>query len=71
MSTTKRLRVGLIGAGTIAFSAHLPAIRKLRDSLELVAIADIRVENAERAAREFGAESHYADYRELACPRRS
>ncbi|HYI16898.1 MAG TPA: Gfo/Idh/MocA family oxidoreductase [Thermomicrobiales bacterium] len=65
MSTTKRLRVGLIGAGTIAFSAHLPAIRKLRDSLELVAVADIRLENAERAAREFDAESHYADYRDL------
>lgn len=65
MSGTKRLRLGLIGAGTIAFSAHLPAIRKLRDSLELVAVADIRVENAERAAREYGAESHYADYREL------
>lgn len=65
MSDRTRLRVGLIGAGTIAFSAHLPAIRTLHDSLELVAVADIRVENAERAAREFGAESHYADYREL------
>jgi myo-inositol 2-dehydrogenase/D-chiro-inositol 1-dehydrogenase len=60
-----RLRAGLIGAGTIAFSAHLPAHRKLRDRIELVAVADIRVDNAERAAREFGAESHYADYRDL------
>lgn len=65
MSTTKRLRVGLIGAGTIAFSAHLPAYRKLRDLIELVAVADVRVENAERAAREYGAESHYGDYREM------
>lgn len=65
MPTTKRLRVGLIGAGTIAFSAHLPAYRKLRDSIELVAVADIRVDNAERAAREYDAEAHYADYREL------
>ena len=65
MSDRKRLRVGLIGAGTIAFSAHLPAYRKLRDSIELVAVADIRVENAERAAREFDAEAHYADYRDL------
>lgn len=61
----RRLRVGLIGTGTIAYSAHLPAIRKLRDELELVAVADIRVENAERAAREFGAEASYSDYREL------
>ncbi len=65
MASYTKLRVGLIGAGTIAFSAHLPAIRRLRDEVELVAIADIRVENAERAAREFGAEAHYADYHEL------
>src|SRR5688500_2530789 len=62
---TRRLRVGLIGTGTIAFSAHLPAIRKLRDTLELVAVADIREENAARAAREFGAEAHYTDYHAL------
>jgi predicted dehydrogenase len=65
MADKNRLRVGLIGAGTIAFSAHLPAYRKLRDEIELVTVADIRVENAERAAREYDAESHYADYREL------
>jgi predicted dehydrogenase len=65
VSTNQRLRVGVIGAGTIAFSAHLPAYRKLRDSIQLVAVADVRVENAERAAREYGAESQYADYREL------
>jgi len=65
MTSRKRLRVGLIGAGTIAFSAHLPAIRKLRDEIEFVSIADIRIENAERAAHEFEAESHYSDYREM------
>jgi len=64
-SQTRPLRVGLIGAGTIAFSAHLPAMRKLRDSMTLVAVADIREENAARAAREYGAEAHYADYRDL------
>lgn len=65
MSSNKRLRVGLIGAGTIAFSAHLPAIRRLRDQVELVAVADVRAENAERAAREFDAQHHYTDYHEL------
>lgn len=65
MAGERRLRVGLIGAGTIAFSAHLPAMRKLRDHIELVAVADVRIENAERAAREYGAESHYGDYHEL------
>lgn len=65
MASHTRLRVGLIGAGTIAFSAHLPAIRRLRDELELVAVADVRAENAQRAAREFGAAAHYSDYHEL------
>ncbi|MFW6074120.1 MAG: Gfo/Idh/MocA family oxidoreductase, partial [Chloroflexota bacterium] len=65
MSINRPLRIGLIGAGTIAFSAHLPAIRRLRDEYQLVSIADIRVENAARAADEFGAETHYADYREM------
>jgi predicted dehydrogenase len=65
MASEKRLRVGLIGAGTIAFSAHLPAMRKLRDTIDLVAVADVRAENAERAASEYGAESHYTDYRAM------
>ncbi len=65
MSGTATLGIGVIGCGTIAFSAHLPAIRRLRDRLRLVATADVRAELAARAAREFGAEAHYADYRQL------
>lgn len=65
MSDQKRLRVGLIGAGTIAFSAHLPAIRTLGHLVELVAVADVREENAARAAREFGAQAYYSDYRQM------
>lgn len=63
----RRLRLGLIGAGTIAFSAHLPAIRRLASEVELVAVADVREENAQRAAREFGGDGcvAYSDYREL------
>ncbi|HEU5424590.1 MAG TPA: Gfo/Idh/MocA family oxidoreductase [Nitrolancea sp.] len=60
-----RLKVGLIGAGTIANSAHLPAIAHLHDQLELVAVADVRPEAAEQAARRYGAESWYSDYRQL------
>lgn len=61
----RRLRVGLIGAGTIAHSAHLPAIAQLHSELELVAVADVRAEAAEQAARQYSAEHWYADYREL------
>ncbi|HEY7035830.1 MAG TPA: Gfo/Idh/MocA family oxidoreductase [Thermomicrobiales bacterium] len=59
------LRVGLIGAGTIALSAHLPAIGRLNELVALVAIADVRQEVAERAASRFGAGAAYADYRQL------
>jgi predicted dehydrogenase len=65
LSDRKRLRAGLIGAGTIAFSAHLPAIRILDHLVELVAVADIREDNAARAAREFGAQAYYSDYRDM------
>ncbi len=61
----RRLRVGLIGTGTIANSAHLPAIAHLHEELELVAVADIRPEMAEKAAKEYGASAWYSDYREL------
>ncbi|MBX6341615.1 MAG: Gfo/Idh/MocA family oxidoreductase, partial [Thermomicrobiaceae bacterium] len=61
----RRVRVGVIGTGTIAQSAHLPAIVQLHDELELVAVADVRAEVAEDAARRFGAEAWYADYRQL------
>ena len=61
----RRLKVGLIGAGTIANSAHLPAIAHLHEELELVAVADIRPEMAEKAAKEYGAEAWYDDYRQL------
>src|SRR6185312_3879961 len=61
----RRLKVGLIGAGTIANSAHLPAIAHLHEELELVAVADVRLESAEKAAKAYGAEAWYSDYREL------
>ncbi|MEA2530358.1 MAG: hypothetical protein QOG89_2002, partial [Thermomicrobiales bacterium] len=59
------LRVGVIGAGTIALSAHLPAIARLKGRVELVAIADVRAEVAEQAAARYGAEAAYGDYRQL------
>src|SRR5688572_26948869 len=61
----RTLRAALIGTGTIAFSAHLPAFRKLRDEIELVAVADVRAEAAQTAAETFDIENHYTDYQEM------
>lgn len=60
----RRLRLGLIGTGSIATSAHLPAIAGLSDLVELVAVADVRTEIAKAVGRSTGAAVH-ADFHEL------
>ena len=43
------VKIGLIGCGSIARGAHLPAMRALRDRVELVAAADLNREAAHAA----------------------
>lgn len=61
----RRFGIGVIGCGTIAQSAHLPAVARLRDRARLVGVADVRAEAAENAAKTWGAEAAYTDYHEL------
>ncbi|MBQ8577723.1 MAG: Gfo/Idh/MocA family oxidoreductase [Clostridia bacterium] len=61
----KKLKVGIIGAGNISTSAHLPAYAELTDSVEVVAIADIVLERAQAAAEKFGIPHAYASVEEL------
>ncbi|MGM9625969.1 MAG: Gfo/Idh/MocA family protein [Eubacteriales bacterium] len=61
----KKLKVGIIGAGNIATSAHLPAYANLTDLAEVVAIADIVLERAQAAAEKFGIPHAYASVEEL------
>ena len=49
-----KLRVGIVGAGNIAVSAHLPSYMELKDIVEVVAIADIVPERAKDAAFSLG-----------------
>jgi predicted dehydrogenase len=61
--STKKLRVGLIGADTQASwagASHIPAIQA-QPNLELAAVATRREESARAAAQAFGAERWYAD----------
>ena len=68
MSSSRRVRVGVLGAGAWAMHAHLPGF--LRDSrCELVAIADPKRELAEAAARQFGI-PHVYDTHEALIERR-
>lgn len=60
----KKLRVGVIGAGNIACSSHLPAYQKCTNA-EVVAIADLNRERAEAAAKRFDIPAAYGSVEEL------
>jgi predicted dehydrogenase len=59
-----KIRVGIIGAGRWAASAHLPGFTRSPLS-EVVAICDLDQNLAEQRAKEFGVQSVYTDYREM------
>lgn len=60
----ERIRLAVIGCGSIAEIAHFPSIEKRGDA-ELVAVCDVDAKRAEACARNHNAKSWYADYREL------
>jgi predicted dehydrogenase len=53
-----RVKAGLIGCGSIARSAHVPALLALRDRVELVATADVNLDAAKAAAAPWGADAY-------------
>jgi len=62
---SKKLKVGIIGAGGIATCAHLPAYQKLTDLVEVVAIADIVPDRAKAAAEKYNIPNYFASVEEL------
>jgi len=66
LTSTRKVRVGIIGCGGIANGKHMPALSKL-DNVEMVAFCDIIRERAEAAAKKYGTEDAkvYVDYKEL------
>jgi len=62
---SKKLRVGIVGAGNIAVNAHLPAYQNLVDQVEVVAIADIVPERAKNAAEKYGIPHWFGSVEEL------
>ena len=60
----QKVRWGLIGCGDISRKRVAPALRDAPRS-ELFAVARAQADLAEDFAREFGADKHYADWREL------
>lgn len=60
----KKVRIGIIGAGWWATSAHIPAVKSHPDA-ELVAVQSREQEKAEKIARDFGAEHACSSVKEL------
>lgn len=60
----KRIRVGIIGAGGIVTSVHVPGLRRM-PGVEIVAVANRSLESSQRAARELNIPRAYADWQAL------
>ncbi|UOE61864.1 Gfo/Idh/MocA family oxidoreductase [Priestia filamentosa] len=59
----EKIRVGVIGCGSIAQHRHLPEY-KMNKNVEIVALCDKNEERVHRVAEEYGAKP-YTDYKEL------
>jgi len=64
LSTTDKLRVGVIGAGFIAERGHLPGYQ-CHPQTEVVAICDPNEERAHKVAQEYGIRHVFADHRRM------
>ncbi len=60
-----KIRVGLIGAGQIVETAHLPAYLKHKDEIEIAAICDIHMDRAKQMADKYGIPKVYASHTEM------
>lgn len=60
-----RLRIGMIGCGTVACYGHLPALASLSDVVELVAISDLDEACLRELSQTYGLDAVYADYHDL------
>jgi predicted dehydrogenase len=58
-----RIRVGFVGAGDHSFRNLYPSLKYA--PAELIAVCDLRADRAYLYAKEFGANAHYTDYREM------
>ncbi len=60
-----KVRIGLIGSGNIAQTAHMPGYAAIPDLCEIVALADINEETGRIAADKFGVKHVFNDYTKL------
>src|SRR5688572_30916589 len=63
-AAAERIRVGIIGAGGIVSSVHVPGLKR-QAGVELVAVANRSLDSSRRAAEELGIPNAYANWEEL------
>ena len=61
---SKKIRIGVIGAGGIARSVHMPSLAEIPEC-EVVAICDLHEEKAKDLAQKYGVKSTYTLYHEM------
>ena len=59
-----KVKIAVLGCGSIAEIAHFPSISK-RDDAVLVAVCDTDQKRAEETAKKWGAEQWFVDYRDM------
>ncbi|MCA2004751.1 MAG: Gfo/Idh/MocA family oxidoreductase [Ignavibacterium sp.] len=59
-----KIKIGVIGLGSIAQLVHLPNLNKL-DNAEIVAVAEIKKNPLNTIADKFGINQRFSDYREM------
>ena len=62
---SKKLKIGLIGAGGIAKGLHLPAYAAVPDLCEVVAVCDINKDVAKEAAEKYDIKTVTTDYKDI------
>jgi predicted dehydrogenase len=62
---TRRLKVGVVGAGLIAQVMHLNYLRELSDRYEIAALCDISAENAKNNAERYNIPKTFSDWRAM------
>lgn len=57
----KKLRAAIVGSGMIAQARHIPAFKRMKNRVDLVAICDKNLELAAKTAHQFGISSAYSE----------
>jgi len=61
----KKIKLGIIGTGLAAKNLHLPALKKLKNKFEIVAVCNHTEKKAKDFSEQIGGVPYYLDYKEL------